>query len=185
MRKLDFLTAGSSDCALERESRIASGTKESRQIFDLQTPLASGWYRIHAEIVSDSALDPKIYFDIGQGFSESLSVRMKHLEGHKFGIVIRLPEATTALRLDPMNRSGDYRLLDFSAQQLGGLSLARYLAGFGLAVLMADPRGFAAQLPRYIKALSRPRFLRLSDPAAYLSTGGPSYESWISRHDFD
>ncbi len=185
MRNFDFLAPSHPNSGQDNASLIASGSDGRQHVIQLQTPLDRGWYRIRVEIVSDTAAEPKLYFDTGHGFSEVFSARMKHIKGRQFSIVTRLPGNVTAIKLDPMNQADEYRLLNFSAGRLAGVGLAKYLAQFGFAVFRADPRGFASRLPRYVNALTRPRFLTLGDPQTYRRMGGSSYESWIARHDFD
>jgi len=185
MSKTDFLEQASAPGASDRKASVTAETDDPQEVFRMDKPLARGWYRLFADIGSDGAIDPQVFFDFGSGFSEIFSVRLKQVgKGSLFAITVRLPQDANSVRLDPMSRRGQYRIASFTAERLSAARLAAGLATHGLAVLRADPRRFAARLPLYLRALSRPHFLRLGDPSP-LSRPGVSYAAWILRHDFD
>jgi len=185
MSKTDFLDHHSSKNVLDRTARLVAETDDPQEVFSLDHPLGRGWYRFQAEVGADGAPDPQVYFDFGTGFSEVFSVRLKHTgQGDVFDVIVRLPRDAVSVRLDPMSRRGQYRIGSFTAERLPVSHLVSHLAGHGLAVLKADPRGFAARLPLYFRALTKPHFLRIGDPSS-LSRTGKSYAEWITRFDFD
>jgi glycosyltransferase involved in cell wall biosynthesis len=185
MSKTDFLEQLASRKSLDRTARVVADTDDPQEVFCLDKPLGHGWYWLQAEIGADGAIDPQVFFDFGGGFSEVFSVRLKPTgKGDLFAITVRLPQDAASVRLDPMSRRGEYRIGSFTAERLSASRLAAHLATYGLTVLKADPRGFAARLPLYVRALTKPHFLRLGDPSRY-SRGGNSYQTWIVRHDFN
>lgn len=185
MSKIDFLDHHSSKNEFDRTARFVAETDDPQEVFSLDRPLGRGWYRLRAQIGADGAPDPQVFFDFGSGFSEVFSVRLKRTgKADVFGIAVRLPQDAVSVRLDPMSRRGQYRIGSFTAERLSVARLAVHLATHGLAVLRADPLGFASRLPRYVQALSRPHFLRLGDPSVLRRTGN-SYAAWIARHDFN
>ena len=185
MSKTDLLDHHSSKNEFDRTARVVAETDDPQEVFSLDNPLGQGWYRFQAQVGADGPPDPQVFFDFGSGFSEALSVRLKYAgKGDVFGIIVRLPHDAVSVRLDPMSRRGQYRIGSFTAERLSASRLAAHLATHGLAVLRADPRGFAARLPLYFRALSKPHLLRLGDASALRRTGN-SYAAWIARHDFN
>jgi len=185
MSKTDFLRQLSSSKAFDRTARVIADTDDPQEVFPLEHPLGRGWYRLQAQVGADGAPDPQVYFDFGTGFSEMFSVRLKHTgKGDVFDVIVRLPQDAVSVRLDPMSRRGQYQIGSFTAERLPVSHLISHLAGYGLAILKADPRGFAARLPLYVRALTKPHFLRLGDPSS-LNRIGKSYAAWIKRFDFD
>ncbi len=166
--------------------RIVAQNDDPQVLVPLQPPLPLGWHRFEATIDCDESIEPKLFFDLGGGFSEVMSVRMKPSGPAKsYVATVKVPGPVACVRLDPMNFEGSFRLTRFAQQRLGLSELLFRLARFGAVVLRRDPLGFAKRLPVYLKALSGRHFLRLTDPAALRVSGGTSYSQWIARHDFD
>lgn len=148
--------------------------------------LRAGWYRCDVEIQADRAIDPQLFFDLGSGFNEIQSVRLRpSTKSSIFSATVKIPSPALSLRLDPMSSNGRYLLASVTLKRLNTQALGLYLCRYGWGVMRDDPVRFARSLPSYLRILAGPNFLRLSDPASRRNRSRSSYKTWISQHDFD
>ena len=186
MRKIDLLTTVPSYSTHDAVNQWVTTEHDDPQIW-FEQPLEPGWYRLTLQVETDREIEPQVFFDLGAGFSEVLSVRPRPLRRrHLYRATVKLPFRTVRLRLDPTNTPGRYALRSFVVERIDGARLAVHLVAYGTTVMLADPLNFAAMLPAYLQALRHPVFLKLADPAA-LSRANffRSYRKWIERKDFN
>jgi GT2 family glycosyltransferase len=74
--------------------------------------LPTGWVAIDFEIASPDgrALEPVLYVDDGNGMREETCVRLPPTQSRRFRGLVKLPERVHALRLDPMDKPGEFEL---------------------------------------------------------------------------
>ena len=189
MRKIDLLGPGldGDGNVVEPMTRTIAATDDPQVIFTTPGPLVRGWYRFETAIRSDVEVDPQVYFDFGEGYSEVLSVRPARVgETDTYVSTVKLPARALGVRIDPISTPGEFVLKGFSAERLSAFKVVCDLASYGLEVLRANPRGFFQRLPAYLQALATPRFLRMSDARSLALRNSPvSYKRWIANHDFD
>lgn len=73
--------------------------------------LPSGWNVVKLDAEADGlSLTPVLYFDDGKGFSQQATRHISTWNGRSEGSLIRLPAGLRALRLDPLNGFGRFRI---------------------------------------------------------------------------
>lgn len=164
-------------------SGLIAQSDDPQIIFKPQRPLPSGWYALSVDIDSAEQVDPQVYFDLGGGFIEPLSTRLRRTVGNRFVATVRLPEPAVLLRLDPMSFRGELRIKSFGISPAPLVQRGTDLARHGLALLASDPGKLLGRLPHYLQMLGQRSFLRLNGMPGTAASRS-SYRRWIARHDF-
>lgn len=86
-------------------------------IIEPAAPVAPGWYYIAIDATLPTGR-PKLYFDFGKGFEERTSCSTWRLEG-AYHAIVRLDKPLRLLRLDPIERPGQFQLRALSAHRIG------------------------------------------------------------------
>ena len=186
---MDLLSEGTPQTVnvLSGEAEMVSDGDDPQIIIKPRTRIHAGWYRFEADIVADAAITSQVYFDFGQGFSESLSTRLQPQgRGDRFALTLKLPQPALSVRLDPLNERGRFSVRRFTAERLSTAGLIRELAVYAAAVFRESPRDFVRRLPLYLASLRKPLFLQLHKrDARGFRRLGSNYLKWIERCDFD
>ena len=142
--------------------------------------LPSGWCEIAFRVVAtDIPLMPLLYVDTGGGFSEGDTVRLPPATATATGViscVAYLPQGLVALRFDPTERRGCFRIEDFTIREIGKLRLLLRTILHYRGRMLVD---VGSDLFRHGPAATKRRILSelLGDHARR------DYESWIALYD--
>lgn len=78
-----------------------------------------GWALIRLETAEqDDWVQPVLYVDDGEGFREQVAIRLPATRGGTTTRMVNLPRRLKALRLDPMARTGRFRIDSFKIEML-------------------------------------------------------------------
>ena len=70
-----------------------------------------GWYMVEVSVpTSANGAWAQMYFDVGQGFSDSLSCVFPLKKGRMTKRLVKVPEGTRKIRFDPINCAGEFSL---------------------------------------------------------------------------
>lgn len=174
----------------------ATGTDPQLATRDLYVRIPKGWCYFDARVVTKPAARALVYVDRGKGFEAKalLNVETDEVEGAQ-GLV-RIPASTIALRLDPLDRSGTFRLGSVTVSQASfGLQVARSLrpvagrirrgseratqamAAAGRTVIVRPAQAvtrFAVGLVLALRPWARPRELALEPERKLAEVPGPA-----------
>lgn len=148
-----------------------------------QVVVAPAIYRIGARIEGDRVSRPCVYFDLGQGWSESTRVDLLPAGEGRWSALVELPRLAPAHRFDPSDRSCTFAF--------GGLECERLDDGEALVLALrhaaaADP-GRAAELVDALPSLVDAHGWagacgRLLRGEALATTEADHYRDWLARH---
>lgn len=158
------------------------------QLFNPSGRLPTGWSEISIEILAlgSTLVSPKLYYDEGGGIDEARSIPLSLPQSGLSRCLIKLPPRVHALRLDPMDAAGRFRLGSIRVKELSRPFAALKLAAPLLRNSARTPGGLAGAAwtgfrvlreEGWTAAKRRFRQATLTPP----SPGG--YEGWI--HGFD
>lgn len=85
-------------------------------------------------------LDPRLYIDAGEGFSESTAISLPRVSRGRVKQFIRLPERVYALRLDPIDCPASFLLEKVAIQEIGKLRLGFMVLWYHLKWLSRSPQ---------------------------------------------
>ncbi len=89
--------------------------------FFIQKRLSSGWYLLEFSISTSDSIGVKeasIYYDTGNGFSESQVVKTYYQSGHRYNRVIYFSDEINELRFDPSSECGDLCITHFKLRAI-------------------------------------------------------------------
>ncbi len=70
----------------------------------------SGWISVRVKLDSPKAMAPKLYFDFGEGYSESRVVHLRQIEENTYQAEVVIPSAPRSIRFDPDENPGTFSL---------------------------------------------------------------------------
>ncbi len=90
-----------------------------------------GWVRIRAELAipEGELLGPVLYVDAGEGYSEEGRIKLNVPQNGMIDMIVRLPDRVEALRFDPLERAGEFRLGRLEFQEMGRLEVGVRIIG--------------------------------------------------------
>jgi hypothetical protein len=71
------------------------------ELYSKRFYLLRGWVSIEVNLVSEERLDPKIYFDFGEGYSEARSIKLVQIDEYTYKAEVVIPSSPKGIRLDP------------------------------------------------------------------------------------
>src|SRR5690554_1495675 len=73
--------------------------------------LVSGWYMVEVSVPTNAiGAVARVYFDVGEGFSEALSCVFPLKQGRVVKRLVKVPRGTQKIRFDPIDREGEFTL---------------------------------------------------------------------------
>lgn len=109
-------------CASNR-GWISTGDDPSFRLLPLSGAMPTGWVRIKASILVEPPESMfKLYLDRGEGFCESTTLPLPVSPTGTVDEIVHLPENLEAMRLDPMDHAGEFRLARIEISRINWLS---------------------------------------------------------------
>ena len=143
---------------------------------------------VHAEQAIGSPAN--LYFDDGEGLSETRKIEFGYDEAGVAQTVMHLPLHLRALRLDPIAQAGYFSIQHFSIKPANGFG---FIASAALQQLSKDPGEFVAKLPLAWRAWRASGFSGLESGAhanvlelaaeSVRQANGQTYAHWIERYE--
>ena len=109
----------SPNIGLERLENGVWKVTEDKPQFIVRSPffnVLSGWVSIKVKIESESMLNPKLYIDFGEGYSESRVVNMSQIDESTYQAELFLPKAPENIRFDPTEEQCTFTVPLFQIQ---------------------------------------------------------------------
>ncbi|MEF2074017.1 glycosyltransferase family 2 protein [Consotaella aegiceratis] len=188
MRSIDLLSSFASIELANLQQSVsgyAADNDDPQLIFKLDEPLERGWYRADFAFEGEAITHPKLYLDLGSGFSEVHAVLLKPTpRPGVYRADFFLPMDTFLLRFDPTDSRSDVRLSRLQLKRRSAVETGIFLGRHALRVARRDPGRLVHRWRQYAQYARRPHFLDVRDPAVR-AAGNGSYQGWIARHDFD
>jgi O-antigen biosynthesis protein len=142
-----------------------------------------GWVRVDYEIRSKRVVAPFLFFDDGDGFREATRLRLPPARAGAGSVVVRLPDAVTGLRIDPVNFIGEFELGNIRMTELNGLMLAASLVNTRLQAARSDDRGLMGLLDTLRAAFLRGGIAELKHGLRHQATEPlRSYDNWSETY---
>ena len=96
---------------------------------NLSKSLTKGWYEIEIPIkcLKGSVKRSKIYFSLGQGYEESLSIPIPEIKDNKIIAIVAFPAEVKALRLDPTIAKSEFVIEKIKITKLSQFRAAKKL----------------------------------------------------------
>lgn len=153
---------------------------------NLSKNLTMGWYEIEVSIkcVKGSIKRSKIYFDLGEGYEESLSIPIPEIKDNKITAIVAFPAEVKGLRLDPTIALSEFVIEKIKITKLSQLGATKKL----FVVLKNKAKGNT--LPFLFKALTRSGISGVREELrnanffqAYADDNfeNLSYEQWLAK----
>jgi O-antigen biosynthesis protein len=161
-------------------------------------PLKAGWYRLSIELKDTEGgtridrLDPKLYFDCGDGMQESCSLRLNFIrlgEKRHVGVVL-FPRNVHRLRFDPADIPCTFHAGHLALRRIGRIGAAWRMLHAALsspAAVGAEPRALLIDAWRKLRGAGGPAAFAAWLYGVY--TQGKwrgersSYEDWLRFYD--
>jgi glycosyltransferase involved in cell wall biosynthesis len=136
-------------------------------------PLRPGTYEITVSTTeaSETPLRPRLYFDFGEGYSESDALQLPGMLGSA-SFLVEIPPRTHRLRFDPIAGPGRFTLHDICARRIGLKD--------ALTRVMRQPGGPAAPLNG---GAHKP--VPSAVVAAGTAASAADYQTWLARFEPD
>ena len=83
----------------------------------LRFKILKGWISIRVKIKSEKVIIPKLYFDTGDGYSESSVVYMYQYDENFYHAELMLVSPPISLRFDPMEEAGEFEFSNFQIRR--------------------------------------------------------------------
>ena len=96
---------------------------------NLSKNLTKGWYEIEIPIkcLKGSVKRSKIYFNLGEGYEESLSIPIPEIKNNKIIAIVAFPEEVKGLRLDPTITQSEFLIEKIKITKLSKFRAAKKL----------------------------------------------------------
>jgi glycosyltransferase involved in cell wall biosynthesis len=156
-------------------------------VFTLNCQIPPGWMKVAVEMDTPALRPIDLYLDTGRGFNPEEMVRIANTgRAFKTDTVWRVDRPVRAVRFDPLDCPGTFRLIDFSIKRIS--SVARYgQSTWRVLGKLCRPRQILSLLVKGVKALATGKLSTIKQRlAAWSSPAGdpcvPPYETWVARH---
>ncbi|MEO6356943.1 MAG: glycosyltransferase family 2 protein [Ferruginibacter sp.] len=152
----------------------------------LSNSLKKGWYEIIIPIkcLKGAITQPKLYFNLGEGYNENLTIPIPEIKDNKIIAVVAFPDEVKSLRLDPTISTSEFLIESIKITRLSQLRAARKL------FLMLQSKNKNNALPLLFNTLKRngingirKEFRDVSYFHTYHQHNAEnfSYEEWIAK----
>lgn len=151
----------------------------------------NGWAVIELMGTSEKGqIDPRVYIDYGQGFSEEMAVTLFEVSNNRYQRAVYIAHAINALRLDPMDASGKFWIEGVKIKRISARSAFFRMSSFvrkasRMMSLKCDIYGkcYARHKKKGVLHMMEALFRdyeKRGRELANVTTGEP-YETWIER----
>ncbi len=150
------------------------------------------WVQLQIELTYDgpSPGGPVLHVDNGLGYSAANAIRLPRPIGGKIEALVHLGTSVQALRLDPIDRAGTFRLGKVDVQEMGKLEAGMRMAAPLARRALSEPRKVPTRLTGLIQTLRADgvRGLRARLNETFRAASGEderarSYAEWIAAYD--
>src|SRR3954469_3675025 len=147
----------------------------------------SGWVQLDLDLAlaRPGKQPPHLYLDTGTGFSERNVIRLPRPDGPGLSTEVWLPAGLTAIRLDPTDQEGTFRLSKVSMRELGKLRTGARFAAPLVRRLLHEPSRIptaASQIWDMFRS-SGLRGMRQALVDRSRPTGTVRYDAWMAEFD--
>jgi len=149
--------------------------------------IPAGWVLLEIDLTleEEGNLSPQVYLDAGLGFSERNILRLPRPVDGRIEVEVRLPPELRALRFDPTDRPGPFRLSRVRMRELGKVRVVLRFAAPLAKNLVAHPREVPALMGRAWSIFRSAGLggLREALIESARKTGAARYATWVGQFD--
>ncbi len=166
-----------------RDGFRSLGDDPQFQVTSKTKRFAQGWcrlrYRAHA---SQAHLQPKLYVDTGDGFTEDSSIRLPFATGRDQAVFLRLPDVQ-AMRLDPCDSVCEFTFSDIDVTELGHLAIGVRAVLNVVTRLFSPPGAALRRIGSGLRLFRRHGFDAFRGQLERALADVPDYEEWVAMFD--
>jgi GT2 family glycosyltransferase len=162
----------------------ATGPDPAFELVPTEGGLPSSWVLVDFRVEVDGEVSPPLlYVDEGAGYTEGTCLQLpRPANGHLCAIML-LPERGRALRLDPMERPGTFRLGPLRMQKIGRIELGMRTLAPVVGRLLREPRHIPSAMRRAFGRLWAGGLQGIKDQLVGQGAPVDDYTQWVREFD--
>lgn len=154
---------------------LAQDNDPQFEIFPSDGPLQPGTYEITISTGdgADLPLRPRLYFDLGDGYSEAHATQLPTIVNSDT-FLIHVPPQTRRVRFDPLAEAGRFVLHDISAHRIGILEAGNWMR--------RQPKSWREARAALLSGTAV-QTTKVAGDAVNITVAASDYQSWLRRYE--